>query len=435
MAATDPTYPLYPLVCLVGAILLLLVFISGFLRQSWNLGVTFLCFWLFFENLTYAANTIIWSDNADVKLYIYCDIVSHLQLVAFVVKPMSTLIIMRRLYLIASLRILESPSKIERQLDRLKEWTLGLIMPILYAVPLYYVLQRRRFIVLEAQGCTNAMVPSVLYLLLRSGFILLPPAMSLVLYQTRLALILYRQRREVSAFLQSNAVISEAIYMRVLAVATVDVIVSLIGSTVRFALDVQAYVISGHIVFYQGWDYVHSEPWGPVGVSWEDWNSDTPMAVASDIYTEWMSPIICFAIFGCFGLTPGARAAYQHALCTAAGWFGLKAVWPGRLRCTTLSSALSSLRFNCNVGQPQDVSLASCELGPTLDVVDTAPPSVDAGAEGKEQAEDTASRELDERKDSRSLYSSESGDLKRGRRSMETAVTGETKVFPAADLV
>ena len=33
-----------------------------------------MCFWLFLENLLNAINSIIWSDNADIKLYVYCDI-------------------------------------------------------------------------------------------------------------------------------------------------------------------------------------------------------------------------------------------------------------------------------------------------------------------------------------------------------------------------
>ena len=74
MAAVAPTYPLYPIACFLSAIMLFLVFFTSFLRQSWNLGVAFLCFWLFLENLSYGANAIIWSDNMDLKYYAYCDV-------------------------------------------------------------------------------------------------------------------------------------------------------------------------------------------------------------------------------------------------------------------------------------------------------------------------------------------------------------------------
>ena len=67
-------YPLYPTVCILSAVLLLCVFTTSFMRQNWNLGVSFLCFWLFWGNLTYGINGVLWSDNDDVKAFVYCDI-------------------------------------------------------------------------------------------------------------------------------------------------------------------------------------------------------------------------------------------------------------------------------------------------------------------------------------------------------------------------
>lgn len=74
MDAADPTYPLYPFACILAAAMLLLVLLTNFIRKNWNLGVAFLCFWLFVENLTSGIDALIWADNADVKLYVYCDI-------------------------------------------------------------------------------------------------------------------------------------------------------------------------------------------------------------------------------------------------------------------------------------------------------------------------------------------------------------------------
>ena len=74
MAAVDPTYPLYPLSCILAATLLLLVLTTNLVRQSWNLGIGFLCFWLFLETLTNGVDAVLWSDNADIKLHVYCDI-------------------------------------------------------------------------------------------------------------------------------------------------------------------------------------------------------------------------------------------------------------------------------------------------------------------------------------------------------------------------
>lgn len=86
VASVDPTYPLYTIASVLAAAMLLLVFLTSFIRQSWNLGLAFLCFWLFFENLTNGVNAIIWSDNADLKLFGYCDIGWHIPLTLRVVR-------------------------------------------------------------------------------------------------------------------------------------------------------------------------------------------------------------------------------------------------------------------------------------------------------------------------------------------------------------
>jgi hypothetical protein len=74
MMAVDPTYPLYPVSCIVCATLMLLVLTMSFVRQSWNIGLAFLCFWLFWQLLTAGIDAVIWSDSAEIKLLVYCDI-------------------------------------------------------------------------------------------------------------------------------------------------------------------------------------------------------------------------------------------------------------------------------------------------------------------------------------------------------------------------
>ena len=70
----DPSFPLYPVACVFAATGLFLVLLTSFIRSRWNLGVSFLCFWLFLENLTFAVNSIVWADNGDIKHHVYCDL-------------------------------------------------------------------------------------------------------------------------------------------------------------------------------------------------------------------------------------------------------------------------------------------------------------------------------------------------------------------------
>ena len=74
MVAVDPTYPLLPVMCILASVLLLSVFLNCFIKRHWNLGVSFLCFWLLVDNIIIAVSTIAWSDNFTIKLYVYCDI-------------------------------------------------------------------------------------------------------------------------------------------------------------------------------------------------------------------------------------------------------------------------------------------------------------------------------------------------------------------------
>ena len=74
MGAADPSYPLLPTAYCVSAVLLLLVLLTSFVRRSWNLGVTFLCFWRFLEIVMQAVDTIAWSDNDTIKFHAYCDL-------------------------------------------------------------------------------------------------------------------------------------------------------------------------------------------------------------------------------------------------------------------------------------------------------------------------------------------------------------------------
>jgi hypothetical protein len=72
--AVGPFYPLFAIFCIICAALMLIVLTTCLVRQSWNLGFAFLCVWLFRKVLTEVISAVIWSDNADIKLYVYFDI-------------------------------------------------------------------------------------------------------------------------------------------------------------------------------------------------------------------------------------------------------------------------------------------------------------------------------------------------------------------------
>ncbi|KZV65953.1 STE3-domain-containing protein [Peniophora sp. CONT] len=322
--AVDPTYPLLPIAYILATAMLFLVLLTSFIRQSWNLGVAFLCFWLFLENLTAGIDNIIWSNNADIKLYVYCDIVSHIQVIASVVKPMATLIITRRLYLITSLQSVELPNKVARRRNFAIEWAMGLVIPVLVAGPLYYIVQPLRFEVDEGFGCGNSVDGSILDTLLTRSWAVIPPLMSVILYYPKVARIFYRQSRDINHFLQSNDSVTRTNYMRILILASIDVILTLPIGIATIVLNVVDSFTSGSgFPFYRGWTYDHAD-WEPESFSYEDLVAAGTSSVASLYFVQWTSPALAFAIFGLFGVTSEARASYWRIICTVCGWFGWK---------------------------------------------------------------------------------------------------------------
>ncbi|VDB95774.1 unnamed protein product [Peniophora sp. CBMAI 1063] len=319
MAAADPTYPLYPIACILASTMLLLVLLTSFIRQNWNLGVAFLCFWLFWENLTGGIGSIIWADNADVKLYVYCDIVSHVQVITSVVKPMATLIITRRLYIITSLRSVESPTKAARRRNVVFEWALGLGIPLLVAGPFYYVVQAARFEVDEGWGCSAPSDNSILSILLLYTWNVLPPLVSITTYYPHVARIFYRHNREINY---------------------IDILVTLPLGVANIVLIVRDDLSFGRFPFYFGWTYDHTV-WQPESATFAKIVSAGPFNVATFYFALWTSPVLAFAIFGFFGVTSEAPASYWRIICTVGGWFG----WHPTPRVRRSRSPLGDIEF------------------------------------------------------------------------------------------
>ncbi|KZV68525.1 STE3-domain-containing protein [Peniophora sp. CONT] len=356
MGAADPTYPLYPIACILAACMLLLVLFTSFIRQNWNLGVAFLCFWLFLENLTAAVNAIIWSDNADIKYYVYCDIVTHLDMITYVVKPMATLLITRRLYLIANLQSVELPGQSARQWNSVVEWTLGLFVPLLVAGPIYYVHQGTRFEIEEGFGCINDSEPSILELLTIESWALIPPLISVFYYCPKVIRTFYRQSRDVHSFLNSNTSVSRTNYLRILALASVDVLLTLPVGIANIILSVTTAVAQGELPFYWGWNLLHTD-WEPVGVLYVEIKSFGTATLAQFYFNNWTSPVLAFVIFGLFGITSEARASYWRIICTIGGWVG----WKPTARTRKGQQSLGEIEFGA---RPQDMSLGDVEMGP-----------------------------------------------------------------------
>ncbi|VDB91222.1 unnamed protein product [Peniophora sp. CBMAI 1063] len=336
MAAVDPTYPLYPIACIVSSAMLLLVLLTNFVRQGWNLGVTFLCFWLCVENLSNGIDAVIWSDNADIKLFVYCDIVSRMQLITYVVKPMATLIITRRLYLIVSSPAIDLSNKAARRKNLAIEWTLGFVIPVLVAGPIYYTVQVARFEVNEGFGCGNVLDGSILNIILLKPLSVIPPLISLLIYYPRVAIVFYHQRRDMNSFIQSANSVAHTNYFRILVLSSIDILLTLPIGIIAVTLYITNSLTNHPPPFYGGWTADHSH-WEPMVITYAETVAGGPSSVAQFYFSQWASTILAFAIFGLFGFTNEARATYWRGICTVAGWVGCRPAMRARRARTSLA--------------------------------------------------------------------------------------------------
>ncbi|KZV71049.1 hypothetical protein PENSPDRAFT_684918 [Peniophora sp. CONT] len=359
--AADPTYPVFPIAYFVAASMLLLVLFTSFIRQQWNLGVTFLCFWLLVESIADGANFIIWSDNAEVKLWVY---LSRVQLITLIVKPMATLITTRRLYIIVSLRSIDLPNAKTRRRNLLIEWILGLVIPLLVAGPIYYTIQDNRFQVVEGFGCENSSAASIFYIVAFQSWAIIAPLVSITVYYPRVARIFYLHSRDVNHFLRSNGSVSRTNYIRILALASLDILLTLPVGIATVVLEVTSLKAQDSLQFYPGWALVHSNWEQPLSISYATVKASGASALALTYFSKWSSPTVAFAIFSLFGLTSEARASYRRIICTMGVWFGWKPSPPAG----NAGASLGTIEFGA---QPQETMTLDAEMGSHPSFIDT----------------------------------------------------------------
>ena len=123
--------------------------------------------------------------------------------------------------------------------------------------------------------------------------------------------------------------------MRILALASTDVLFTLPLAIVNIALTVTQSSSSGPMPFYFGWTSDHGD-WEPESLSYASLVAQGTFAVAQNYFSQWTSPVLAFVIFGLFGVTSEARASYWRIICTVCDWFGFELKMGGNRARTSL---------------------------------------------------------------------------------------------------
>lgn len=154
--------------------------------------------------------------------------------------------------------------------------------------------------------------------------------------------VFYHHTKVVNRLLHEHTTVSRKSYLRVLALASLDILLTLPFGIVNIVLSTIVAMNQVRLPFYPGWTKVHSD-WTPQVSAWADIEASGRSALPQDLFSNWTSPVLALAIFGLFGLTTEARDAFGRIFCVVGGWFGRR-LSPGK-RDSRPSESLGAIEF------------------------------------------------------------------------------------------
>ncbi|KAI0316932.1 pheromone A receptor-domain-containing protein [Amylostereum chailletii] len=318
----NPTYPLVPVLNFCAACLVALPFLAN-PRGSWNIGIVLLAAWNFLLSLVLGIDAVIWSNNTRNSAPIWCDIVSHIIVGAESGMSACTLVITHHLYDIARLCVATPGTRMIRARSMF-DISLGILFPLMI-IALYYIVQSSRFEIYEKFGCWFSVDVSWLSVLLLNSSGVAFPMIAIVFYCPTITRVFCGQLTETDSFNDSYRAMARRQYVRVLAVGFTDILftlpvgIFLIVDTVKGA--------SERMVFYQGWNIVHSD-WSPRFHSALEWESE-PWTAWRLRFDQHITIVFAVGFFIGFGLTEEALLGYQRVLnALGLGWIHIKKDMP-----------------------------------------------------------------------------------------------------------
>ncbi|KAJ3808709.1 pheromone receptor [Lentinula aff. lateritia] len=356
MLASDPTYPLFPVLAFIGFVLCAIP-LSWHL-QAWNSGTCAFMIWTGLACLITSINSIVWADNALNIAPIWCDISSQVILAASVGIPASTLCISRRLYHITSTRTV-SITRDDKIRAIYVDLAIAVGLPIIM-LGLHLVVQGHRFDIFEEYGCT-----SVTYNTLPAYFLyyMWPIAIGLVslVYSSFILKTFYMRRIHFNQVLSSNGMVNPSRYLRLMLLAMIDIMCTLPLGIYTIYISLKGLPLAPWI----SWDDTHFDFAFVQLVPAVIWRSSFRTYTSIQI-TRWLPVVCAYVFFALFGFAEEALKNYRRAFWFFAGRFGFHPVSHGRKGKGALST-LKSLKLKSD-----DTDLPPAYVTPTEPVIPLA---------------------------------------------------------------
>ncbi|KAI0311122.1 pheromone A receptor-domain-containing protein [Amylostereum chailletii] len=303
-------YPLIPVASFVSLVLIIVTLLTS-TRQSWNTGVVMYGAWQAMALFLQGIGSTVWAHDAKVRAPVWCDISTHIDVGSIVAIPACSLVITHRLYKVIRRNSLGPPSKEERRKALFFDLSLTLGLPLI-CMALYYVVQDKRFQVIQGRGCVDAIRVSGMTVLLIIGWPLLFSTISAVFYCPKILLLFYRQQRDIRTYTTTP---TRSRYLRILFIGLLDIVLTLPLGILRVALDI---IQAGpNFVFYPGFAAVHAD-WAPVPIP----QSNTFWFKFDMLYDAWTNVLVGLVLFVLFGTTGEARGVYKRVGWRVVEWMG-----------------------------------------------------------------------------------------------------------------
>lgn len=155
-------------------------------------------------------------------------------------------------------------------------------------------------------------------------------------------------------FLQSNDSVSRTNYLRIFALASIDLILTLPFGIVTTVLDIRGQLSDAGHNIPSGWSLPHRN-WQPVSMPYATIVAHGTAQVAQLYFLRWSPLALAFAIFALFGVTREARVAYWNVAPTIGRWFGRRQT----LRLRETRSSIGAMEF----GECPQVMSLDLEIG------------------------------------------------------------------------
>ncbi|KZS93804.1 fungal pheromone STE3G-protein-coupled receptor [Sistotremastrum niveocremeum HHB9708] len=133
--------------------------------SSWNGGTCLIMIYACIGLVIRSVDRIVWDDNTDDSMKLWCDITSRLTIMVGVGLPASAFCLSRRLYIMIS-NPQASMTGSQRQLSLYMDLAIGVGLPCLVMGPIGYGIQVSRYDIAEGFGCFPSMAGGRMGLLL-----------------------------------------------------------------------------------------------------------------------------------------------------------------------------------------------------------------------------------------------------------------------------